>query len=96
MNDAERAARAAWARVPDFQGQTVYWYRCMGNGFRLVVTRIYEDHQPTGKWSWRVYDDRLPTPSKGRDSGTCSTVGSGKTQAVRAYNDLTLRPDDAR
>jgi hypothetical protein len=49
--DTRRTEPIDWTRVPDFDGRTVYWYRCMGDGFRLVVARIYEHQQSTGKWS---------------------------------------------
>jgi hypothetical protein len=89
--DTRRTEPIDWTRVPDFDGRTVYWYRCMGDGFRLVVARIYEHQQSTGKWSWKVYDDRFKRFPEPVDSGICSTVGNGKTLAVRAYKALDPR-----
>jgi hypothetical protein len=38
--------------------------------------------------SWKVYDDRFKRFPEPVDSGTCFTVGNGKTLAVRAYKAL--------
>jgi hypothetical protein len=31
--DTRRTEPIDWTRAPDSEGQTVYWYRCMGDGF---------------------------------------------------------------